>query len=332
VNNKIGILDSFRAFAALSVCLFHFVCTTIGLVNTQWVYDTFLIGQYGVHMFFVISGFIIPWAMFHANYKIKDFFKFFFKRLLRLEPPYIFSIILALSFLYLRENVLGKENTHIDISAAQVILHFGYLIPFFPDHQWLNPVYWTLAIEFQYYILIALLFIPLIRSPWYIRAVIYVLILLLSFFFKSIFIFYWLPIFLLGILMFLYKVKIIQKIEFIVALSLTTACCLYQFPLASAVYYLLPIAGIYFYSDAKVKGLDYLGKMSYSIYLIHPIIGSAFVNYFSHFSTGSVFKIALVCSGILVTLLSAWVMYVLVERPSKRWSSSIKYRSNPSNS
>lgn len=325
-NNYVPVLDSLRAFAAISVCLFHFVCTTTDFIYTNWIREVFNAGQFGVHMFFVISGFVIPWAMYNANYKLTDFFKFFFKRLIRLEPPYVFSIILALLFLYLRETLSGRENSHIQVSLPQVMLHFGYLIPFFDHYQWLNPVYWTLAIEFQYYILIALLFIPLVRSKWFVRSVIYMTVIVLAYFTKPILIFSWLPIFLLGILTFLYRIQTIQKLEFALAFGLTTAFCLYKYPIESAVYCFLPVAAILYFSKAKIKILDPLGKMSYSIYLIHPILGASLINYFSHFTYGSIYKFMLVGAGLAITLIGAWVTYMLIEKPSKMFSGAIKYK------
>src|SRR5882762_3693640 len=148
-NNNIQILNSLRAFAALSVCLYHFICTTTGFISNEIILNFFSNGKYGVQMFFVISGFVIPWAMYNAKYYLKNIFQFIIKRLSRLEPPYIISIILAILFIIARQNIL--HNNDVDFSFTQLALHFGYLIPFFKHYNWLNQVYWTLAIEFQYY-------------------------------------------------------------------------------------------------------------------------------------------------------------------------------------
>jgi len=97
-KNNIVVLDSLRAFAALSVCLFHFVCTTTGYITTDWILNLFDIGKYGVQLFFVISGFVIPWSMYAAGFQLKNLFSFLFKRLARLEPPYVFSVLIALQY------------------------------------------------------------------------------------------------------------------------------------------------------------------------------------------------------------------------------------------
>lgn len=325
-NSNIPVLDSLRAFAALSVCLFHFVCTTTDYIQTEWILNTFSVGQYGVQAFFVISGFVIPWSMFNAGYKIKDFFSFLLKRLARLEPPYIFSIILALVVLFLREKMLGKTNVHMDLSLPQVALHLGYLIPFFEDYKWLNQVYWTLAIEFQYYILTAVLFVPLIKSGNWTRYIIYAAVIGLSFIFPEKFIFFWLPFFLLGILLFLFKAKLIQQTEFYISSAIALGFCFYKYPAASAVYASIPVLAVLFMEQVKIKGLHFAGKFSYSIYLVHPILGASLINILSHHFTSAAGKFAVILSGIVFTLISSWITYIIVEKPSKKLSSSIKYK------
>jgi len=326
LNFKIEIFDSLRAFAALSVCLFHFICTTTGFIQNQWLLNVFSPGKYGVQLFFVISGFIIPWAMFHARFKLKDFGLFLLKRLSRLEPPYLFSIALVLLVLFVRENYFGRENAHIQISATQVALHLGYLIPFFEGYQWLNQVYWTLAIEFQYYLLIALIFVPLTTSGKWLRYITYALIIALSMISAEKFIFYWLPIFLLGILLFLYMALIIDKKEYYISSVLVLLFCLYKFPVGAVAYAVIPIICVLTIQNVKVPVFDYIGKFSYSLYLIHPIIGASLINILSHYVTNPLAKTGVIFAGLALTLISAWLTYILIERPSKRLSSSIKYK------
>ena len=325
-NNNIPILDSLRAFAALSVCLFHFVCTTTGYINTEWILNAFSIGKYGVQLFFVISGFVIPWAMFNAGFTFSHFFKFLLKRLARLEPPYIFSIVIALTILFLREKLLGSQNNHMEVSYKQIILHFGYLIPFFEGYKWLNQVYWTLAIEFQYYFFIAILFIPLTRANLFYRIIIYSAIIALSFIGNDKFLPYWLPIFLLGVILFLYKSKLIIQKEFYSVTALILIFCIYKYPFVSVLYAMIPIFFVLYFSDLKIKGLNFLGKMSYSIYLIHPLIGASFINILSHSVNSFIGKIFVILGGILITLISSYLMYLIIEKPSKKLSSSINYK------
>lgn len=297
-DSNILILDSLRAFAALSVCLFHFVCTTTGYITTEWVLSIFSIGKYGVQLFFVISGFVIPWAMYHAGFTKSFFFKFLAKRLARLEPPYLFSIVIVLTILYLREKLLGSQNNHIEVGTIQVILHFGYLIPFFEGYKWLNQVYWTLAIEFQYYFFIALLFIPLIRAHMFYRIIIYSTIIILSFIGNDKFLPYWLPVFLLGIILFLFKTKLIINKEYYIVTTFVLVFCLYKYPILSVLYTIIPLVFVLFFADLKIKVLNFFGKMSYSIYLIHPLIGASFINILSHHINSFVGKFFVILGSV----------------------------------
>lgn len=324
-DTQIPVLNFLRGFAAISVCLYHFVCTTTGYIQTDWILDFFSIGKYGVQMFFVVSGFIIPWSMWRANYQIKNFFVFLLKRLARLEPPYLVSLILAITILAMRKAILGTSDNLQDLSFNRIALHFGYLIPFFKDYTWINQVYWTLAVEFQYYLFIAIVFIPLVNWGFPVRAIIYLIFLSAGFIINSDFLPYWLPVFLLGILVFLFRSKQIKIMEYylVTIITISVGSCLYTF--GELVYMLLPVVMILFFSNFEFKLGDFFGDMSYSLYLIHPIIGATLINVASHHVTHPIGKIFVIAGGLVVTIFSSYVMYRLVELPSKKLSSRLKY-------
>lgn len=325
-ESKIEVLDSLRALAALSVCLFHFICTTTGYVTNQGVLDFFSGARHGVQMFFVISGFVIPWAMYNAGYTLRNFFSFFLKRISRLEPPYIFSILLALLILYLRVKLLGRDNSHIELSIKQVALHIGYLIPFFEGYDWLNDVYWTLAIEFQYYLLIALLFIPLIKGNFALRFLVYAGLLALAFIGTKAFLFYWLPLFLLGILLFMFRALLISAIEYYAVTAIVLLFSLWYYELSVVIYAILPLFMVIKWPGVKLPGFHFVGKFSYSLYLIHPLIGASVVNLLSHRYTQTWQMIMVFALGVGLSIFSAWVVYYFIERPSKNLSASIHYK------
>ena len=127
-------VDALRALAALWVCLFHFTSATgIGAY-----------GYLGVTIFFVISGFIVPYSMMRGGYTIAAWPTFMLKRLARLEPPYLASIglILALGAFDMFRG-FPQEWT-----AAQIVGHLGYANAFL-GLPWLNGPYWSLAVNFS---------------------------------------------------------------------------------------------------------------------------------------------------------------------------------------
>ncbi len=326
-KNDIGVLDSLRAFAALSVCLYHFVCKTVDFIPKNGVYDLFFTGQYGVHLFFVISGFVIPWSMYNNRYSIGNFFRFLLKRLARLEPPYIISVVLAIVVVFARAWFIGDGQLHIEVSFSQILLHVGYLIPFFDQsYDWLSPVYWTLAVEFQYYILIALLYVPMMRYGLFMRLLIYTVSCVSSFLVGDTFLPFWLPVFLVGIVLFLYKTKIIVLSEFVLVTLAMLIVCWFKCPHESLIFITLPVIVVLFSENLKVPVLHFLGKMSYSIYLIHAIIGISFMNVLSHHVNGTLQKILLVLVVLAISIVSSYVFYRILEKPSKALSSRISYR------
>ncbi len=328
VKREIPILDNLRAIAAWSVCLYHFVCTTIGFVNhDSFIYKVFSFGSYGVHLFFVISGLVIPWSLYHNSYQIKNFFKFFIKRLARLEPPYIVSVIIMLAIILVRKFSPAYNGNEVIVSTKQLLLHVGYLIPFFNGMAWLNNVYWTLAIEFQYYILIGLLYFLFVSKLFYIRYIAYALIIILPAVLPyADFLPFWLPIFGVGILIFLYKSNLISITEFMIV-SLLFAVDIFIFnQIIACVISLLSEFVIVFMFSKTNKILAWLGKFSYSVYLIHAIIGAAAVNILSHYAASNLTKIIVVIAGVIVTFISSYLMYLFVENPSKKLSSKLAYR------
>ena len=322
-SHQISILNSLRAFAAFSVCIFHFICTTKGFITNSYIIDFFSIGKNGVQLFFVISGFIIPWSMYHSNYKINYLPKFLLKRLLRLEPPYIISIVIAIIIISLRKIIL--KNNDLDFELQQVVLHLGYLIPFFEDFKWINQVYWTLAIEFQYYLLIALLFIPITSKNKFIRFFTFIILLLNGLFTNSEFLPYWLPVFLLGILIFLNKINKINKYEYYILTFITFIFLYFYHSYGVIIYSFLGVIGIMFLSDKSFKIGDLFGEISYSIYLTHTIIGATVINILSHNVTNEFYKLIILLLGLLITFLVSKLMYNFIEKPSKLFSSKIKY-------
>jgi len=112
-------------------------------------------GHYGVQFFFIISGFILalPFAShyLHDTPRI-DLSRYYLRRLTRLEPPYLFSLVLICVLIVLMK---GEDlRTLLPHLAAG----FGYLhnIAYGSGNR-LNGVAWSLEIEVQFYLLVPLL-------------------------------------------------------------------------------------------------------------------------------------------------------------------------------
>ena len=80
-------LDFLRAIAALSVCLYHFSGAALPKVINVYMKPTFSYGWLGVDIFFVISGFIIPYSLLGKNYSVREFGSYIARRIIRINPP-----------------------------------------------------------------------------------------------------------------------------------------------------------------------------------------------------------------------------------------------------
>ncbi|MEL7160176.1 MAG: acyltransferase family protein, partial [Bacteroidota bacterium] len=71
-KNHLDSLVILRGLAALVVCCCHFCKPTSSPENPLWLYEFF--GEYGtigVEVFFVVSGFVIPYSLLVGRYALK---------------------------------------------------------------------------------------------------------------------------------------------------------------------------------------------------------------------------------------------------------------------
>lgn len=327
-GSRIEVVDSLRGIAVLSVCVSHLMSANCGLPHDSILWKIGTHGWLGVEVFFVISGFIIPYALHRSSYRLQNFPKFLLKRIIRLDPPYVAAIVFAILVKYLASRSPNYSGEPFDISIPQVLLHFAYLNAFF-DYPWVISVFWTLAIEFQYYLAVGLLF------PWIItksngqRIGLFVVMgLMATLFPQHQFLFHYLFLFMLGMLSFQFHAKIISLKGFWISLPLLAVGACYTLgPLrASAGVATALIIGFFCFSN---KFLRFMGAISYSLYLVHAPIGRKFVNLGGRYVDGTTGGLAVVVAGLLASILGAWLLYTMVERPAQRWSSSINYLKRP---
>lgn len=330
-HNKIKhipVIDVLRGVAALMVCLYHFVCTTTGYFSNQAVLQFFEFGKQGVQMFFVISGIVIPLSMINGKYNYQSWVSFLLKRVARIEPPYLVAVLMGIGYLTLRNYLPGTAKVDLTPSALNVLLHIGYLIPFFKGELWINPVFWTLAIEFQYYLLLSIIFPFAIRSQIWKRVLFYVVILLPCLFnIPNSFFPYWGSLFLLGIVYVLWQGNYISTKEYFLISIIAALFVFFKIGATDLIVGVSTMLVVHFASEKhSVIGL-FFGKISYSIYLVHSIVGAAFVNICSHKFTQPYQKVLVVIGGLAITIFSAYLLYLLIEKPSQALSKRIQYNS-----
>ncbi|HVS95275.1 MAG TPA: acyltransferase [Puia sp.] len=320
---QVEIVTILRGLAATSVFLFHLVCVTHGYIPGDTVHAFFSYGRFGVQFFFVISGFVIPYSMMRANYRTPDFFRFLLKRVVRIEPPYMLILVLTVAFLWLRSRTVAGDP--FPVTWQQVALHVGYLIPF-SGYDWLSIVFWTLAIEFQFYLFFSLAF-RAFTGPGVWRWLISALLIAIHWIhpLDTQFL-YWSPIFLMGIYLALGKMKKIASSEMFAALGILAVVGFLKFGPVVDLFALTSVAAIYFEPVIRSRVLDFLGNISYSLYLSHTLIAFAVINIGIRYTRSPYQRVFFVALAVTATLLFSWLLYLFVERPAKKWASAIKYK------
>jgi peptidoglycan/LPS O-acetylase OafA/YrhL len=323
-SNFLESIHFLRGFAALTVLLGHnfgwysvpLFDKVVGLIDAQW----------GVTTFFIISGFVLPLSL-HNGYRLRNFATFIAKRFIRIEPTYIASTVLALVLLMIKTRI-SANGVPYEFNLLQFTSHFLYLIPF-TDFEWYNDVYWTLAVEFQFYIIIALLF-PLLRKSIVIQ--ILTLLAFISLWFikdTPIGLFAMAPKFAVGMLSYLIYSTPIRTYKFaylaIMVLALMLVGLSDEF--SHVIIIGLVVVLILFWTPRRNK-LSYLGDISYSLYISHyPImllINQVTIHFFGEL-TGHPILYLIAILNLLLAIVVAHFMYIFIEKPTIQMSKRIQY-------
>jgi peptidoglycan/LPS O-acetylase OafA/YrhL len=321
--SRLSIPDALRGTAALGVCWHHF---TNG--NPAFLPEGVLkaSGAFGWLMFFVISGFIIPYALQRSSYRVSDYGTFLLKRIVRLDPPYLVAIFVVIVLGYASAATPGFRGPSFAPSLTQVALHLGYINVFF-GYPWLNPVFWTLAIELQYYLSVGLLFPVIAHRSIIVRASTFGFLAGLAFFVSADqFLFHYLFLFMLGMAAFQLHVSILRPAHFILWVALLGLGASYVNGVTIAITAVATALLLAFVRARVPQLLLFFGQISYSLFLLHIPIGAKVINLSLRFVHTTPGKLVVLATALAMSIGAAWLLYRYVERPAQKWSSAIRYR------
>ena len=146
-SSRIPSLDGLRAISIALVILSHLVYIEgfplPKAIDPLW-FDR--LGPLGVRVFFVISGFLITSLLLQEleTNKSINLGKFYFRRTLRIFPPYYFFILVMI--------ILNKFNW-VALSSKDIIHAFTYTVNYYPERSWVIGHGWSLSVEEQFYLL-----------------------------------------------------------------------------------------------------------------------------------------------------------------------------------
>ena len=172
MTGRVRFANQLRGVAALSVAVSHLVGVfwvvpdvvsaatfspaptvpppgVLGLVTYPW----FNFGPFGVAVFFLISGFVIPFSLgkhSRAGFAVA--------RLLRIYPTYVAAFLLEMLVLYAASLAWGRPFAY----GPQVMVTNALLIYDLVGDPSIDLVNWTLSVELKFYLL-AIVLAPAIR-------------------------------------------------------------------------------------------------------------------------------------------------------------------------
>ncbi|MHB8742782.1 MAG: acyltransferase family protein [Sulfuricaulis sp.] len=320
-RDRILELDILRGCAALSVVLFHYTVRydqLFGQVNGMRFH--FLFGQYGVQLFFMISGFVIFMTLDRTNH----WMDFAVSRFSRLFPAYWLGVTMTFvvtSVVQLPNRQIGLADATINLSMLQSLFHV-------PD---VDGVYWTLILElcfygwmFLFYRARLLPFINQIVVGWLLLEIMAHMLqnnlhIVVPDRLVTIFLLDYAHLFAAGMMFY----KIWKEGPSIDRYAIITACIGVHWFLTDivsvvavsffAVIFYLAISGRLKWLICKP--LVFFGAISYTLYLVHQNIGYVILRWLNSISPHPYFNIALT---IMAAILLASAMTYLVEKPALR--------------
>lgn len=349
IRNRLAAIDGLRGLAAMGVVLYHLsanlkvdlALSLPSIINVIMSY-----GYLGVPIFFVISGLVISLSVGDSEITRAYAGKFIIKRSLRLDPTYWAAILFGIALIYVKNSVVTVQEPLPSIS--NVFFHMIYLQDILEVRPSISVVFWTLCLEVQFYLFY-------IFSLWlaqrysdkklsdffhlYIVVSIGVYSILVdrglfSMSINGLFVSNW-HYFLIGVLV----GNVFRAKQY----SLTVLFSWLFFECITSVYFGLKpyqVAGVligfflyFIYSKSLMNVvftssfLQYLGRISYTLYLIHPDIGWKFISACKMFFPGALpyyFSPLILLGGVLASIVVAHIFHLLFEQPSLRLIEKLK--------
>ena len=350
--------DGLRGIAAAWVVLFH-IYAGGHLSNISQILPPFVTtvvfewGHLGVPIFFVLSGFVIAHSLRNSQVTWSLFQNFSLRRIIRLSPPYYFSIVFVLLFKLLSAKATG-EFFELP-SLASLVSHLFYLQDIF-GFEPISDIYWTLCLEMQFYIIFCIL---LGISQWleqsfklaYSRPIVFGLSLLIgglwplniiqSNLWPGLFLPTWHG-FVLGVFAYwAWQQKGYYRPMFYGYSGLMLVSSLFGQVSTSETGVFMPAATItcvivsvlllevgktdFMQSGLNWQWLQFLGLVSYSLYLLHnEISGAAFFILYKILGHTLVTEILGLIGVFGLCVAAAAAAYWLLEKPSISWSRQVK--------
>ncbi|MGB3494774.1 MAG: acyltransferase [Elainellaceae cyanobacterium] len=319
-TSRILELDALRGLAALSVVGYHYTTRYNDIYgHTSDFFYRLPAGRYGVLLFFMISGFVILMSLQRTQRSLD----FIVGRLARLYPTYWVAIALTFSAVALI-GLPGREVSLKNALLNSLMIHRFWRIP---D---VDGVYWTLHVEFIFYVLMLGLFI--LRLLPHIEKVLFIwlslnalenhhLLINIPERLESWFLPGYAHLFIMGIVFYRIRQQGPSVFRYgLLAGGLASQIALYPewdkhlaIVLYMVIFFLINAGKLW---AIAIPPLMALGTISYPLYLVHQNIGYIVIRDLEMRGLSPIFSIV---AAFSVAIALAAVITRFVEQPSLRW-------------
>ncbi|AWA51425.1 acyltransferase [Klebsiella pneumoniae] len=312
MKNELNQIQWLRAIAAILVVITHF---TGKAYSVKLLDHEFSSGAIGVDIFFIISGFIM---MYVSDLKKQYPIKFILNRFIRILPVHYFFLFILIIIFLIKPDVINSS-----VSKTYVWESFLLVPALRNDAEYLNPVIWTLCYEMMFYLIFCVslnlknLTTSAIATTLVISAIVFS-----GFFYKGDNIYISAATdsisleFCYGMLLYVFYKKGFLTFHWLLPLMLSIILyfVLKQFDFYRFIKLGIPSALIFIsflnMKNSKITFLNFLGKISYEIYICHIMVISA--SYLILFRLGvfNIFAYATLTSVLI--LISAYLINIFI--------------------
>lgn len=353
LNKRYTYIDGLRGIASISVLFFHLYAqlTKTGEVHLlpEPLHFYFMHGDYGVQIFFVLSGFVIAHSIWKEGVTLSYVGNFALRRSLRLDPPYWIVIVLSYVALYTSRNAIAGST--IKLANGWEFVQNLFYLDNITGAQSIVPVGWTLQLEVQFYLIfIFLLFFNgqlknYIRIENFVLWALFVPLFLFSVavqygfianLHQGLFFPYW-SMFFIGAIAYWIIDKRVSPIWIAVYVFLMIGVHWVGSPkdwgdwvaIITVISILIVSYFDKLYTFLSNPVIQYLGSRSYSIYLIHPLVGNRIVRLFVRKFPQAVtdkpwLSLAAFVVATILSLIAAEILYRVIEKQSVKFATKFR--------
>ena len=325
-NKRIDELDTFRAFAAIMVVLYHYTTRYEELIGHIQAYPINInFGYMAVSMFFILSGFLTAKSIKNEN----SIIRFLWNRFIRLWPCYIVAMIITSITIY-----FGGESFSDKIPSIKQFLINLTMIPNYLGVRPIDGAYWTLAIELIFYLMASVTIkfknkkkIKYFYWAWLVISIFSNIMLQFGDFkvfriIKNLLITNYSQLFIMGILLYnLYEKKDNKKYDIYACMIFCFINNFIALGVNYTIFCFIEITLLYLIVVKKVlkmpkwlisKPIKFMAGISYPLYLIHQQFGYVIINKIEMIGlTNEIFVII----PIIISIIIAYLMNKYIEKP-----------------